>query len=158
MRFVLVAGLSWFEVFAGLMRYSGGAICLKCWDFMTISIKVLDQILRGTSLVHSITIINSFRRGLWFQALDVGLFRSSWCPLLDLGRTRQKNVARGTKSDCELSRSRQGESILPFFVTLPTRIKGGDGNAKKINLTKNIHPSIAYASFILFLHPSYCLI
>ncbi len=30
----------------------GGDICLKCWDFMTISIKVIDRVLRGISLLY----------------------------------------------------------------------------------------------------------
>jgi DNA primase catalytic subunit len=43
---------------------SGGEICMKCWDFMTISVKVLDAALRDDFGFKHLLWIYSGRRGV----------------------------------------------------------------------------------------------
>lgn len=51
--FTLILGCGQIKLFSIHIR--GAAICLKCWDFMTISIKIIDRALRGIHFYQILT-------------------------------------------------------------------------------------------------------
>ncbi len=91
-------------------------MCGRCWKFITVAVKVLDDILRSESVPGSthcahqrdLTDTTRPRRRFRLQAHPLGLFRSAWYPRVDLGPRRTANDRRTAFGDRAVHRHRQG--------------------------------------------------
>lgn len=133
-RFVLVAGtfiiLYFFHCFLQMVLNSGGAICKKCWSFMTLSVKILDRALKGLAILlyYSPLIVTEyvkkedfgFKHRLWVYSGRRGVH----CWIAD---------ERARKLPAEARRA-----IVNYLEV----VKGGENTEKKVNLRAQIHPSL----------------
>ena len=75
---------------------SSANICKKCWPLMALAIKIIHRVLTGLRLLafqfffllfalwySSLILIGFFSRGFWLSESTLGIFRTSWHPLLD---------------------------------------------------------------------------
>lgn len=112
------------------MRYSGGDVCMLCWEFMTVAIKVIDTSLRGECFL----ICSIWRCFYWWVSIDdFGFEQIMWvysgrrgvhCWVCDEGARKLDN---------------EGRKAIVSFLDI---IKGGAQMARKVKLPSTLHPSL----------------
>ncbi|KAJ3111296.1 primase, DNA, polypeptide 1 (49kDa) [Physocladia obscura] len=108
----------------------GADICLKCWDFMTVSIKILDRALEAEKNKKDFHRAEDFgfKHRLWVYSGRRGVH----CWVCD-DRARKLNV--------------EARRAIVSYLEV---VKGGDENSKKVSLSsKSTHPAIREAEKIL---------
>ena len=101
---------------------SGASICLKCWPYMTMAVKVVDKALRDDFGFNNILWIYSGRRGVH-------------CWVCDKEARSLTNEARG--------------AVVDYLSVHTGSAENSDKTIRKTFAPNNLHPSLRRAYTIL---------
>jgi len=119
---------------------SGADICLKCWPFMTMAMKVLDCALRDDFAFRHILWVYSGRRGVHCWVCDPEAralpneARAAIVDYLSVHTGTQENSDKKMKSSFQSLHPlllRAYSQLLPYFITFIAEAEGGQGILSK---------------------------
>ncbi|CAG8447370.1 5394_t:CDS:10 [Acaulospora morrowiae] len=113
---------------------SGGDICNKCWQFMTVAIKILDVSLRGAILCLMAAYYTFQLTQIFFNTEDFGFKHLLWIYSGRRGVHCWVSDERARKLNNE-----ERKAIVAYLEV----VKGGAQQSKKVRLYKTLHPSLS---------------
>ena len=115
---------------------SEAKVCLKCWRFMVIAIKVLDRALRGVPRPLHSPCATPLTPRFVHPTEDFGFQHLLWV------YSGRRGVHCWVCDEAAIALSSEARTAVVEYLTL---VRGGDQQAQKVHLKSPLHPSIRQA-------------